>query len=385
MKSTLLAVFSLWTGLTVFSSRAEAACNWNLEIFKAKISDSCQAEFMGKLTDEQDRIYSRRMFKDWNLPKGTEVSVEPGFLQVSNTETGELYQVAWLSDKPLMMWIDGVVVSDASSDTSIFRRIEKLYKKAHEEAQARRDPVRTFLFGNDAYAELMGPDLPLTNLYHVNGYTGTASDFLATRDQNLKGLFGNSEWASSWLSSWTSGRSNTCVANKIDDFKTDIDGKPVTIHQVTKTEFTVTGLVPGKSVKVDMNPSATGVAVATGSGKSSKQKKKKKKNSYIATYACDGRYSVDSDSQCKDAWTDYVSKHPDIKSKFDSVLSAMVARIKSITRVMSRVASFTTKARGVIVVSSIFMIVSRGMDTASASSRLTFAFAKLTGLAARGH
>ena len=302
---------------------ATSSCGWSKEIFSGKISDKCQKEFEGKLTDEQDKIYSRRMFKDWNVPAETEVYADHGFLEVSNEREQTMFQSQWLQKKPAMMWINGNVVIDDSSDKSIYRRIERMFKKAESMSTASRNPIMNFIMGNEAYAAKTDVTQNLEFLYTVNEFTGSADEVLNEKDSSgavdMKGGV-----SSLWASITGAKDQYVCRDNKLGSQDIMIKGKKVTITPLSRTEFQVLGL-SDKTILVDMH------GEAQHDGEKPIITKKIGRNGkirYVTHYSkpCQGRSSEKLAGACKDAWGDWIKDHgdkePEIKSQFEALLAA---------------------------------------------------------------
>lgn len=310
------------TALSAAIARAEAPkCDWNGEIYKDKVSEDCQKEFEGKLTNEQDKIFARRMFKEWTSAKGFEVEADDGYLQISS-ETGDYeFQSQWISQDPPMMWINGnVVADDTKNDPSIYRRIERMMKKSEMMEVSARNPIRYLFQIDEAFAAKAqgGTAQNLEFLYTVNNFTGSAGEILSGKDTTGQIVY---EDTSGFGRFFGSKEQYTCNGNMVGERELTIDGRKIHVKPISRTDFKITGLLNGKEVRVHLAGHSAREGekprVHTWTDKHGKTHKR-----LIYSTPCNGYQNGKMADHCRDAWSSFIESHPEAKKKFDEMVKA---------------------------------------------------------------
>ncbi len=351
----LIGSLALPLVLTNSAQAAAPSCDWAYEMFKDKVSETCQQEFLTKLTDEQDKIFARRMFATWEPLKGYELVIDQNLIQYVNDDTGDDFQMFWLSQTPAIAVINGVAVVDETKDPSIYRRIERMLKKAEETSTAQNtpqnapliNPIQLFLFSNEAYAKASSRRQFVPFVFTVSGRSNTAEEYFDNDDKGGDTIAG---WASGALkdkgylprsSTWGFNSSRTLQCNNppesgmLAKHTETIDGKDVEITATSRTDFVVKNYPKaGDTLKVHMKGEATSEAFGT-SGKRvantdwrgkqiwSKPNPKtgKRHRLYRSAIPCNDMFkdSDDFHEQCVNAWFDLADKEEfkEIKNYLD--------------------------------------------------------------------
>jgi hypothetical protein len=341
---------ALFIGSQAQADTGSKVCDWAYEAFAEKVSETCQRDLLSKLTDEQDKIFARRMFANWEPLKGYELVIDNGLIQYINDKTGDDFQMFWLSHMPAIAVIDGVAVFDDAKDPSVYRRIERMLRKAEETNTAlnvpRLNPIQSFLFSNEAYAMASSRRQFVPFVFTVAGRSNTAEEYF---DNDDEGGDTKSGWAAGALkdkgylpksNSWgfNPGQSLVCKnppeSGMLASHKETIDGKEVEITAISRTDFIVKDYPKtGNTLKVHMRGEATSAAYGSeqrvartdSRGKQlwSKRNSKtgKRYRLYRSAIPCNDMFK-DSDNfhkQCVNAWFDLADKEEfkEIKAYLD--------------------------------------------------------------------
>lgn len=339
------------------SAGTSGACDWGTEMFKDKVSESCQKDLAGKLKDEQDRVYARRVFKNWQPLKGYEVIAEDGFFQAANA-AGDVFQAQWVSFEPAILYVNGQLIVDARKETSVYRKIDKLFEKANiangDAKTAWLSPLRRVLAEDAAEASNSSTSDHVKDnffVYSVNyrdttGKTdtiaGTATSVLSGTDADQGGVLKDTgshlkesnvlpcvSNSLTWSTS-CSASTQTFVCNKdmtaLTETTRKLDGKDVTITPVagSRTQFIVTGYPESDHViKVNMKGTdsvAPGLTyhVRDRNGRPAYHNNGTPVLGYRT--ACSGRYVESINDSCKSAWADLVAAKSDLKADYDKYM-----------------------------------------------------------------
>lgn len=225
-----------------------SSCHWGFEVFKSQVSEACQKSLLSKL-NEQDKIFAQRLFKEWEPLKGYDVQLEDGWMQFSNPKDDDFLEIQWISLEPAIAFINGVIVNDDSKDASIYRRVERMLKKADDTTVAMGLPSRLerfkyFLLSDEALAAVRQSVDDSVFIFTAAGWTGDAETIVDKVNLAQSGhLPAKRNFWESWDkvqctdTNWGTGR------KKVVSVQGNIQGQPVTIRSFpdSRTKFLVSG------------------------------------------------------------------------------------------------------------------------------------------------
>jgi hypothetical protein len=298
----------------VLASQAKAACDFPADLYATKLSEACQKDLTTKATNEQDKIYLERMFKNW-VPFGPEydISREEGYLEVYNSNTGEINQIEWVNyENPAIAYINGQLVVDSDKDASIFRRLERMMDKSETEGgDVAMNPLLRLLRGENAEAAKKR-QLQFQNSAFIfaleDGKQGKAEDLIAGDSDGW--IFNHSLKSAGYFPNMKD-KTFICDGNRIrGDITQNLGGKDVLIKQGGgKTEFSISGLIDGKVLRVNMKPRADHQFVTDDKGRvktvRSARNSKRRVPLTLNGQACQTRYNSSIVDTCKEGWEEF--------------------------------------------------------------------------------
>lgn len=354
-----IALFTAFDFARAEVKKAETkSCHWAYEVFKTKIGENCQKDLLGKLANEQDKIFAQRIFKNWQPLTGYEVELNnSGLMRIMSTQDDDFLEIQWISIEPAIAIINGVVVTDEVKDDSKYRRLERMLKKADEAKvamglPARRHPLHWLLLGDQAEA-LNGSSRvdDAAFMFMIDIHTdpakgpsyavGTAEDLVANDKIDLHDSNHVSRKGDWFVTKWWNKETVKCQAAgdgkgrmTIVSMKEKIGDKDVTIESVgaSRTQFMVTGYPnSGERVLVDfakgkgaMEPyKVRGKLLSRGRTWTDKRGRKRRtkprygKPSYAMP--CTGLYRADFNDGCGKLWMELAEdeKFPEVKAAID--------------------------------------------------------------------
>ncbi len=354
MRVLILAIPIMVANLAFASTDTQKSksCNWTIEIFKSQPSEACKKDFLGKVKNDQDKIFVERIFKNWEPLTGYDIVIDNGFIQIWNEKEDDFLQMQWLSFDPAIAYINGVIVTDDLKDPSFYRRMERMFQKAGDtevvaSATKRLSPLEIFLFSDEAYAKAKAraanrsPAEVGAYMFTVEGMDGGGR----AAEDAFAGVYGKN-WTPNWANNgflhdggyvdkggaWSkptiqcrdTGQNGRKALQAVE--ATIFKDNKVTIMPIgnSRTEFYVFGY-PGKEsvVKVDMSGKkfGTGVTERSGGGKGKgRWRKVNGKTRYqvrrngrwqnskyhpprsVYYPSCDRRFNAETNATCGSVW-----------------------------------------------------------------------------------
>lgn len=364
-----VALFVMTTVMPFEVVRAEVkkietkSCHWAYEVYKTKIGENCQKDLLGKLSSEQDKIFAQRIFKNWQPLTGYEVETnDRGLIRIMSTKEDDFLEIQWISIEPAIAIINGVVVTDEVKDESVYRRLERMLKKADDAKVAmgfpsRRHPFQSLFSIEEAEAAGSSnvDDAAFMFMVDMNtdpakgpSYTVGSAEDLVTNDKvdfhNSHHISSKGNWLTRNLKLWKLNlykETVQCQASgdgkgrmTIVSVKEKIGDKDVTIESVagSRTQFMVTGYPKaGDHVLVDFAKGTgardkymvKGKLISKGRtwtdkrGKKHRVKARYGKPSYASP--CTGLYRADFNDGCGKLWMDLAEdeKFPEVKEAIE--------------------------------------------------------------------